>query len=326
MVWVTWRQHRVELLVAALLLAAVAVPVLVTGLDMHHRYRADGVAACVDATTATGACDALVGRFLDRYSEWANRFAWIALLPGLAGVFVGAPLLAREFETGTWRLAFTQSVTRLRWLAGRLAVVAAGVTAVSLAFAVLFTWWRAPLDRIGGRLQTPSFVVSAPSMVAVALFALALGVFAGAVLRRVIAAMAVTLTVFFVVRVTMEEYVRPGYLRPRVRVTVPNPAREPGRVADTDWVVGSGLLDRDGHRLSAAEEAAIFDRVYGDAGGVVHGAGSPLERYLADNGLRHYTEYHPDSSFWAMQAVDSAWFLAFAVVLFLATALVVRRR
>ncbi|GAA1027810.1 ABC transporter permease [Virgisporangium ochraceum] len=326
MLWVTWRQHRSELLVAALLLAAVAVPVLVTGVDMHHRYVADGVSACAHAATPADRCEAVVSAFLNRYTEWGNRFAWVALLPGLAGVFVGAPMLGREFETGTWRLAFTQSVTRLRWLAGRLAVVAVGVAAVSLAFALLFTWWRAPLDELGGRLRTASFVVSAPSLVAASLFALALGAFAGAVLRRVVVAMAVTLGGFFAVRITMEEQARPGYLTPRVRVT--DPMTDPGTagLTDTDWSVGAGWIDAAGHRVSSAEEAAIIDRVFGDSAGAVHGAGSPLEKYLAENGLRHYTEYHPDSSFWAMQAVDSAWFLGFAAVLVVATGLVVRLR
>lgn len=326
MLWVTWRQHRGELLVAALLLVAVAVPVLVTGIDMHHRYVADGVSACVRAASPADRCDAVVSAFLNRYTGWSNRFAWIALLPGLAGVFVGAPMLGREFETGTWRLAFTQSVTRMRWLMGRLAVVAAGVAVIGLAFSLLFTWWRAPLDELGGRLRMASFVVSAPSLVAASLFALALGAFAGAVLRRVVVAMAVTLGVFLAVRVTMEEQARPGYLTPRVRVTDPMTDPTAGGLTDTDWTVGAGWVDRAGHRVSPAEEAAILDRIYGDTGGAVYGAGSPLERYLAENGLRHYTEYHPDSSFWAMQAVESAWFLGFAAVLVVATGLAVRLR
>jgi hypothetical protein len=324
--WVAWRQHRTELFVAALLLAVVSVPVLVTGVDMHHRFDADGVAACVDAANPTDRCDAVVDAFLARYTEWGNRFAWVALRPGLAGVFVGAPLLAREFESGTWRLAFTQSVTRLRWLAGRLAVVAAGVAVTAALFAVLFTWWRGPLDRIGGRLHTASFVVGAPGLVAVSLFALALGVFAGAVLRRLIAAMAATLAAFVVVRVTMEEYARPAYREPLVRIAEPSTVPVRDRAGGTDWTVDTGWIDRAGHRLTTAEEAAIIDRVYGGAPAAVHGPGTPIDRYLAEHGLRHYTEYHPDSSFWSMQAIESAWFLGFAAALVLATAWSVRRR
>jgi hypothetical protein len=100
---------------------------------------------------AHAGCAQIVDQFVNRHREWANRLAWVAALPALAGVFIGAPLLAREFEYGAWKLAFTQSVTRTRWLVTKLAVVGAGVAAATVAFALLFTWWRGPLDVIDGR-------------------------------------------------------------------------------------------------------------------------------------------------------------------------------
>ncbi|MEU8004335.1 hypothetical protein AB0B66_24535 [Catellatospora sp. NPDC049111] len=196
---------------------------------MHAEYTADGVAACVAAPDGSG-CGRLVAAFLDRHSEWGNRFIWATLLPALVGVFVGPPLLAREFEQGTWRLAFTQSVTRTRWLANRLALVGAGVAALALVLSALFTWWRGPLDAIDGhRLRTTSFVVAAPSLVGATMFAFAVGVLAGALLRRTIAAMGATLACYLAVRLPMEEAVRPYLLSPLVRVT------EPGVAAGTGW-------------------------------------------------------------------------------------------
>ena len=44
----------------------------------------------------------------------------IALTPAVTGLFWDAPLLARELETGTFALAWNQSVTRARWLAVKL--------------------------------------------------------------------------------------------------------------------------------------------------------------------------------------------------------------
>ena len=41
-------------------------------------------------------------------------------MPALIGAFWGAPLITREFEAGTFRLAWNQSVTRARWLAIKL--------------------------------------------------------------------------------------------------------------------------------------------------------------------------------------------------------------
>jgi len=325
MVWVTWRQHRVEILVAALLLAAVAVPLIVTGMAMHRDYTAGGVAACVTDPSGHRGCAQVVDQFVQRHTEWANRLIWVLFLPALAGVFIGAPMLAREFEHGTWRLAFTQSVTRTRWLAAKLSITAVAVAAVAAGYAVLFSWWRAPLDEIGGRLHTSAFVVAAPSLVAVTLFAFAVGVIAGALLRRTIAAMAATLAAFVAVRVTMEEYARPYYLTPRVRVTDPALAADTGWRPDTDWTVAEHWVDASGRRLSEGEEREIVQQIYGD-GTAVYGPGSPVERYLAEHGLRHYSEFHPNSGFWPMQAIESAWFLAFAAALLAAAVWIVRRR
>jgi hypothetical protein len=45
---------------------------------------------------------------------WLRDAAGIAVLivPGLTGLFWGAPVIAPELAEGTWRLAWTQSITR----------------------------------------------------------------------------------------------------------------------------------------------------------------------------------------------------------------------
>jgi hypothetical protein len=324
MLWVTWRQHRVELFAAVLLLLATAIPLLVTGVAMHHEYRSDGIAACVADPTSRAGCAQLVDQFVSRHAEWGNRLIWVAFLPALAGVFIGAPLLAREFEHGTWRLALTQSVTRTRWLSGKIAVVGMGLMIVAAAFAGLFTWWRAPLDDIAGRLHTAAFVVAMPSLPSVTLFAFAAGALAGALIRRTIAAMATTLVAFVAVRIPIEEYLRPHYLRPRTRIVDPATHAGPGGLPSTDWTVNTGLIDSSGHRLSEHQQSAIVHQVYGTTGTIRIG-GDPLERYLVDHGLRHYIEYQPNSSFWAFQAIDSVWFLGTAAILLAITVWLVRR-
>jgi len=47
---------------------------------------------------------------------WRQFRAQALATPALLGIFWGAPLIARELETGTCRLAWNQSVTRTRWL------------------------------------------------------------------------------------------------------------------------------------------------------------------------------------------------------------------
>jgi len=74
----------------------------------------------------------------------------IALTPAVTGLFWGAPLLARELETGTFALAWSQSVTRARWLAAKLTVGCLAAMAVTEALSLLFAWWAASLGRAAG--------------------------------------------------------------------------------------------------------------------------------------------------------------------------------
>lgn len=312
MFWLVWRQHRVEALTAVVLLALVSVPVILTGTAMHAEYDASGLAACA------GSCSQLEDQFNGRYSEWANRLLWAAFLPALVGVFVGAPLLAREFEQGTWRLAFTQSVSRTRWLVTKLALVGAGAVVAAIAFGSLLSWWRGPIDALNGRLKSSAFIVAWPSLGAATLFAFALGVFAGALLRRTIAAMGATLAVYAAVRIPVEEGVRPHYLTPLIRITDP---LTPGGLGRGDWVVDEGWVDAAGQRLSEKEEWAIVRQVYGadqgDAG---------VARYMAEHGLRRFTEYHPAASFVSFQLIEVAVFAGLAAVLLSGAVLLIRRR
>lgn len=68
------------------------------------------------------------------------------------------PLLAREFEDGTHDLAWTQGVTRIRWLSHTVTwpLAAAGWGA---ALTALVSWWRGPQNAAGApvRLATFSF-------------------------------------------------------------------------------------------------------------------------------------------------------------------------
>ncbi|MFG3323786.1 ABC transporter permease subunit [Streptomyces sp. NPDC048171] len=323
MLWVTWRQHRAALLTATFLLAAVTVPTLISGFAMHDQYRADGISACVADPEARAGCAQLVEQFAAQYGEWGNRMVWVAFLPALIGVFLGAPLLAREFENGTWRFAFTQGVSRTRWLVTQLAVVGTGAAVLALACSLLFTWWRQPLDTMSSPMRTAAFTVS-PALAALTLFALALGVFAGVLLRRTVLAMGLTLAVYLTVRITLEETLRPHYLSPLVRTDAPNAQEAADALPPTDWIVDEGLLTGAGHKLSDGKKREILKQVYD--GDTVREGGAALERYLAEHGLRHYTEYQPADRYPIMLMIEIGLYLGLALALFAAAAHLVRRR
>jgi hypothetical protein len=183
----------------------------------------------VDVTACQGsACTAATTAFLASY-RWMQVLAppLLLVLPALLGMFWGAPLVARELETGTFRMAWTQSVTRKRWLAVKLAVAGLASMAIAGLLSLILTWWFSPIDRVQANPLDPSvFGVRGIVPVGYAAFAFALGVTAGVLLRRTIPAMAVTLVGFTAARLAVTYYVRP-YLMGSLRARAPARGRPP---------------------------------------------------------------------------------------------------
>jgi hypothetical protein len=318
MLWVTWRQHRAELAGTILVTAAIAAVLFSSGRSMHTAYQVDGVAACVTNSDGQNVCDQIISGFADRYLAWGDLLTWLNLLPALAGVFIGAPLLARELEHGTWQFAFTQTVTRTRWLCVKLAVVGLAVAAFGAALTAVFSWWRAPLDAIEGRIGPSAFNFEGLSLTTAAVFAFAAGTVAGALLRRTVAAMAVSLLVYFVVRTPIELYARPRYRAPLLRILDMNASAEKPQQTTTDWVLGQGWIDATGHKLAGSERAAILRQIRSGSGSV--------EQYMTGHGLHHYIQYQPTGRFWTLQIIEAAIFLGLAAMFIAAAIWLVRRR
>jgi len=198
MIWMTWRQFRTQAIVAGAALVAAVVALTINGLNLSHLYAASGASSC----PSTGACAALENFLADAQTGSTSALfiigtALLYLVPPLIGVFWGAPLVARELETGTHRLAWNQSVTRDRWLTVKLAVLGAA----SMAFAGLLslTVWlsssrmdQATQDRVTPELFGARGIVP----IGYAAFAFVLGVAFGILIRRTVPAMASTLAVY----------------------------------------------------------------------------------------------------------------------------------
>ena len=147
--------------------------------------------------------------------------------PALIGIFWGAPLVARELETGTFRLAWTQSVTRTRWLAVKLGVVGLASMAVAGLLSLMVTWWSSPIDRVNASIVR--LVRSARHRpVGYAAFAFVLGVTAGVLIRRTLPAMATTLAAFVATRLLFNHFVLPKLIAADPTVLCTQSAIRPG--------------------------------------------------------------------------------------------------
>jgi ABC-2 family transporter protein len=200
MAWVTWRQDRMALTGTAVLFAACAVPLCISGLRLQSAHNALARAGCLRPSANPGMdsrCGALWNHFSVGYVFTSNINTVaiaLAVLPVLVGVFVGAPLLAREFEAGTAKFAWTQAVSRGRWLTGKLGWIGAGLAVLSVAFGLLVNWWLLLADGADfmTRWQEEQFGLTAITFTGWMLLMFAAGVFAGALIGRTVTAMAAT--------------------------------------------------------------------------------------------------------------------------------------
>jgi hypothetical protein len=200
--WITWRQHRVALAGSAALLAAIAIYLMILGQKIHHAYAA--YAACRSAGSAQ--CASLAESFTSYYGSQQGSVATSGInaqtvpflllaVPVLLGVFVGAPALARELESGTFRFAWTQGAGRARWLIARLVPLAVMLTAAAYGISALFSWYEGPFIQYGitGKFPMQLFGTMGVAFAAWTLFSFALAAFLGALLRRTVIAMAASL-------------------------------------------------------------------------------------------------------------------------------------
>jgi hypothetical protein len=338
--WVGWRQMRASIVVAAVALVALMLLLLITGLHLNHLYAAyrgcDGIE-----------CSTKFQSFITSYPRVKLAGALLIGVPGIAGVFWGAPLVSREIESGTFRLAWTQGVTRTRWIATRLAIGAAATAVVAGLYSFAMTWWAIPFDRFGAdRISPAQFSERGIVPVAYALFAFALGVAAGVIVRRLLPAIAVTAVGFIATRMVVEFLIRPRLLTPvrkafsltaQLGIGFKGTPAGPNLVLGGTpalhgaWVTGATLTDGAGHAPTAAfvgracptllqQMAAAAPPPGGPGKHVVQATGPAIAAFnqcLQAVGAKYHevVSYQPNARFWELQWIESAIFLGLTVAL-----------
>ncbi len=302
MTWLAWRQTRTEAIVGTLLLVAVAAVLLPSGLHMADVFDRDGLAACI---SGKGPCsDGALSSFEDRFGTVTALIGWLNLVPAVIGALFAAPIVL-DLEHGTFRLAWTQSVTRRHWLAVRLAVMSLGAVVFGELLARLIGWWRSPLDQLHGRLAD-GFEFEGIVPAAYTLFAAALVLAIGALSRRTALAVLLGVILFLGIRIAVEIELRPHYQTP-VRATWTGVA---GPDLHAAWVLdqSTGFRSASGGPVSPSQLDTCAAR-------------SPVRKLdpdcLRSLGMQEtgIATYQPGGRFWRFQVIEAALYAGLAALL-----------
>ncbi|WP_430495887.1 ABC transporter permease subunit [Micromonospora trifolii] len=310
MIRMSLRQFRIQALVGAVLLVLSAIYLIHLGNDIR---------AARDTSQ-------LPGQYGQTMLFLASGFG---LVPALIGAFWGAPLIARELESGTHRLAWNQSVPRRRWLAVKLTVLGLTSMAVAGTLSALLTWAATPVDQAAGdRFSAVLFGARGIAPIGYAAFGFISGAVTGLLVRRTLPAMALVLLAVIAVQFAVPNLLRPHFM-PAEQVTVPmsadaiNQARSLGSITGSPvvggleipdaWVTNtSELLTSDGRQLSDAAFNECFNKAPKTG---ATGTFGDTAVCLGKLDLHVDMAYQPNRRFWPFQLIELALYLGLSAIL-----------
>jgi len=333
MAGVTWRQHRIALAGVAVLLAALAVWLWIAGTSVHHAW----AAATTCQPTGSDACQDLAAAFNRTWNLMSIPAVLLLVVPAVIGAFAGAPVLARELETGTFRFAWTQGFDRWRWALAKLVALAVVLAGAGAAFGALVSWCYQPFAAAGNQDMglygdTPFAVVFGLREVTFPAWTLAVfatGALAGMLIRRVVPAIVAALAVYAGLAIAAAAFLRDHYLAP---LATSNP-----NVPGTAWIISQWWTKNGTFVFAGNPPDSLLNKFctfpqfpVGKGGGGGGGGPSysvnPFAQCLAPHGYTLWTSYQPASRFWPFQWIEAGWLLALAALLIAATIWLVHRR
>ena len=295
MTWVSWRLQRTETLIVVGIFALLAAFLVPTGLQMTNAYSHDGLARCL-SFSPDPTCMNAVGAFRQRFQSVLDLATWFTLVPGLIGVLLAAPFTL-DLERGTYRLAWTQSITRGRWLLGKLGLSVAAAVVTAGGMTLIFGWWRGPSVHVDGWLTNGNYDVTGTVVFGYTLFALGLALALGAVWRRSAASLTVAFVVYLAVRVLFDYSLRDHLVAPV-----------------TATFRGAQQLQVLYHAHIVHLTGTLHGRQVMDGGGFFLGGGDKVAAPGIRSTLFHVV-YQPESHFWPLQLTETGIFLGLAAAL-----------
>jgi len=239
----------------------------------------------------------------------------LPLMPVFAGLFLGAPLVAREIETGTARFAWVQDAGRTRWLLASVVPAALVVMVIAAGLGLEYRWWLAPLAVPDAFWVERLFALNPLPFAGWTVLSLSLGVLLGATIHRTVPAMAATLACGLPAMYVALAW-RRNYLPP-LRTAA----------ADATFSARGGY----GYSVPLTSQSGQRPDILSSA------LGWPDGRLLTAAELRHppawfrshhvqvWLTYQPGSRFFLFQLIEFGWLALLSAFLLAAAVLVIRR-
>lgn len=318
MIWLAWRLIRTQTLVFFAILIALVFALRVAGTQLRHQFEVVNSCVqhgCTNYSYSFNFGEELGGHYLGQIIVYA--------LPAITGMFWGAPLIARELSTGTARTAWTQSVTRTRWLTAKLALTGTASIAATATLSLSANWWFTPFQNFdnNSRFDPSAFDVHGLAPIGYAAFGFTLGALAGVIWRRTIPAMVTTLVGYIAARIAVTEWVRPNFQTPRTFIESLNSLNAslnsnpesgffgfPSLTSNAnDWVASSKLIDPSGHVVNPRSTGDTQSQAYIDT-------------------LRVVVRYQPANRYWPFQIYETLVYSVVAAALTCGSFWLLRRR
>lgn len=334
---VTWLLHRSALIGLLALYIGCAIAIVLGEHGTHSNYASYVANGCV-ANPIHFPCGTISNTFAKTTDPFSAAVIALSVLPVIVGIFIGAPLLSRELESGTFRFTWTQAVGRTRFVLTTLVMLAAFVTAAAVVLGLLLSTWAHPFEvvRVESRWQSGLFGTTWFMAATWTLFALALGAFLGVAVKRTVAAMAATtagvgglILASFVVVVRHLLAIAPLTTTKNSPVGVGlgalNQPAFPGNGDESpgSWLVRSWFTGPNGNSLGTVAANKVRDSLYAGGDGIK--SVDPAS-WLSRHHDTFWVSYQPESRFWIFQGLEGVILIGLAALLTVVTVRFVRRR
>lgn len=354
--WLVWKQHRKQLFTLALAIALYAAVAIPTGLHFWNTYQ-HAQTVCKVAHN----CSQLSSSLLQ--SSWemnmnpslpSGGFNLVILIilavPFLFGMFIGVPLIAREYIANTNLLIWTRSISRRKWLTVKLLWILTATIILAGIFAALTTWWSQTGNALYfDRFASLKFGMQGIAPVGYTMFAVSLGVALGAWLKRLMPAIGLVLLLLLTTQVVVASFVRPHYMSPvsqAIWTDQLNPTLDSSQAPKGALITSSKIVNNHGQVLDwlippkqciVAQNTAVQSistvshQQVGSEGGdgtlrSVNGGPTVKGSCLKSVGYHYEVQYQPANRYWSFQFIELGLYAILSLAAIGATyALVLKR-